>query len=394
MIWNSLGFSLFYLIAFFLIGIVDFLVLVEAFLNRHLVKQIANSAASANPKADGGPKTSTLTINNPPALMPPPGISLTPYQRVQALMPPRHGTAPAQAVHQQAQGSMAPGLLPQVRRRAQYPRQTLPRGRTQRPRHNFVQEQAPSQPVHLPSAANASPSIPLPENWDRRYDYNSKRTYYVDHNTKTSHWYLPPTLTDPPPNAPQGLRPSPASVPPNPLPDSIDNKSAPLSTFRRFTKFFSNSQNEEKPSAPPGDLRRPTVPVRRGPTRPPQASQRRLFRQDIYMDPEFGIYGDRDNFEADFAAYKKIPIEDQRTFPEFAAERERERQRQGNMTSHSPQASSSQRIVTRPPTKNIYEDEYDVYLRHIKEHPEDKDLSFDQYTNKRKSQQQKRKKKK
>ena len=42
------------------------------------------------------------------------------------------------------------------------------------------------------AAAAAPPGTVVPQGWEKRTD-NSGRTYYVDHNTRTTHWKLPPS---------------------------------------------------------------------------------------------------------------------------------------------------------------------------------------------------------
>ena len=169
-----------------------------ALLSRHLVKEMAKPA---KPKDDGGgPKTYRLALNPPaPQLaqsVPPP---LTPFQRVQALMPPRN----APAAPQQTQGSVAPRSLgPRTRTRRQRVAPTrLPDSNThnrqahwQAPSRSLtpLRAQAPSRSL-TPLRAQApirpltpkADEDPLPAGWEQRLT-NDNQIYYA--HTSNPEW--------------------------------------------------------------------------------------------------------------------------------------------------------------------------------------------------------------
>ena len=176
MIWNSLNFSLLYLIVPYYIVLINFLALVVALLSRRLVKEIAKPA---KPKDDGGgPKTYRLA-HNPAAIqqaqgVPPAATPLTPFQRVQALMPPRN----APAAPQQTQGSVAPATLPPTRAR---------RGRARAPRR------LPNTGNRRPTGAHFNAVMPqprLPPDWELRVTPYS-RPYYANNRTQETTWDRP-----------------------------------------------------------------------------------------------------------------------------------------------------------------------------------------------------------
>eukprot|EP01084_Bolivina_argentea_P051303 94372_1 len=45
----------------------------------------------------------------------------------------------------------------------------------------------------------------LPSGWEKRIDYTTNKAYYVDHNTKTTHWHLPPPQNSLPKTPPNNL---------------------------------------------------------------------------------------------------------------------------------------------------------------------------------------------
>ena len=152
MIWNSLtNFPLLYLIVSFLIGLLDLLAIVVALLSRHLVKEMAKPA---KPKDDGGgPKTYRLA-HNPAALqqaqgIPPSSTPQTPFQRVQALMPPRTTPAAVQQTHT---------------------------------RNRRVRRRAP-----------ATGRYPLPEGWEQLVT-DDNQIYYANDNLHVTSWLRPPTI--------------------------------------------------------------------------------------------------------------------------------------------------------------------------------------------------------
>ena len=53
-------------------------------------------------------------------------------------------------------------------------------------------------------AASPAPSPALPPGWESRYDPVTGRTFYIDHNTRTTQWSLPPRATEPEPAVPNG----------------------------------------------------------------------------------------------------------------------------------------------------------------------------------------------
>ena len=54
------------------------------------------------------------------------------------------------------------------------------------------------------TAASPSPPPTLPPGWESRYDPVTGRTFYIDHNTRTTQWSLPPRAMDPEPVVPNG----------------------------------------------------------------------------------------------------------------------------------------------------------------------------------------------
>ena len=54
------------------------------------------------------------------------------------------------------------------------------------------------------TVASPSPPPTLPPGWESRYDPVTGRTFYIDHNTRTTQWSLPPRAMDPEPVVPNG----------------------------------------------------------------------------------------------------------------------------------------------------------------------------------------------
>ena len=54
------------------------------------------------------------------------------------------------------------------------------------------------------TVASPSPPPTLPPGWESRYDPVTGRTFYIDHNTRTTQWSLPPRAMDPVPVVPNG----------------------------------------------------------------------------------------------------------------------------------------------------------------------------------------------
>ena len=96
----------------------------------------------------------------------------------------------------------------------------------------------------------------LPQNWEKRVDVNTGKHYYVDHNTKTTHWSIPPS-------AYQAAAPSSTGAPSTGVPANTFTNPAlyaptpvsPTATPNNATTNVSyNSYGNNQPGSVPGNV--------------------------------------------------------------------------------------------------------------------------------------------
>eukprot|EP01132_Coremiostelium_polycephalum_P002726 gene2726-3384_t len=155
-----------------------------------------------------------------------------------------------------------------------------------------------SSPAPVASSPSSSSRLSLPPGWEARSDPNGK-VYYVDHNTKTSHWDLPSPIQAAaavaPPPQPTIPPQQPASVPTQPIQIQA---TAPATVFTN-NSFSSNPSPPNKSSSVPSfPQAQPILPPQSTPTPPPQVLkpvvpqvQPQMYPQAQPQQPIYGIYG-------------------------------------------------------------------------------------------------------